>query len=260
MKRRIFTGLVVMATLTLISWGGAGHRTIATIAQNHLTPKAQAAIRSIIGDTTLASISSWADEVRSSDPGFASTGTWHYINLPSGYNYEQFVAAVKNDTHPNVYSALLKCEADLKSDTTSAKYRAIALKFVVHLVGDLHQPMHVSHADDQGGNLVKIIFNGEPTNLHSLWDSKLINYHPMTVDMMATEYDKATPQQITKWQSEDTLTWLYESYVIAEQIYAQAAKSPNFNDDYYRTAISIIQKRLLQGGIRLAGVLNEIYK
>lgn len=260
MKRRVISCLAIIATLALISWGGVGHRTIAAIAQNHLTPKAQAAIRNIIGDTSLADISSWADEVRSSDPGFASTGPWHYINLPSGYNHEQFVAAVKSDTRPNVYSALLKCEADLKSDTTSAKYRTIALKFVVHLIGDLHQPMHVSHADDQGGNLIKVTFNGDPTNLHSLWDSRLINRHPMTVDMMVSEYDKATPQQIAKWQSDDTLLWLYESYVIAEQIYADAAKKRNFTDDYYRTVIPIIQKRLLQGGVRLAGVLNEIYK
>ncbi|MES2278390.1 MAG: S1/P1 nuclease [Bacteroidota bacterium] len=260
MKNSFFTGFAAVASLILISWGFVGHRTIATIATNHLTPKAREGIRKLIGDTALADISTWADDVRSSNPAFASTAPWHYINLSSGYNYNQFVEAVKNAKAPNVYTALQKCEADLKSDTTTLPYRRIALKFVVHLVGDLHQPMHVSHAEDQGGNLVQVTFNGDPTNLHSLWDSKLIGRHPMPVNMLTAEYDKATPEEIARWQSDDTMKWLYESYMISEEIYKAAAKNPRFDDSYYNVAIPIIQKRLLQGGIRLAGVLNDIYK
>ncbi len=250
----------MIAILALVSWGNVGHRTIATIAQNHLTANARAGIRKLIGDTSLADVSNWADEVRSANPAFASTAPWHYINLSLGYNYQQFTDAVKNAKAPNVYTALQKCEADLKSDTTTARYRAIALKFIVHLVGDAHQPMHVSRAEDQGGNLISVTFNGNPTNLHSLWDSGLLRQHPMTVDMLVDDYDKATPEQIARWQSDDTMKWLYESYLISEQIYVDAAKNPRFTDNYYRTAIPIVQKRILQGGIRLAGVLNNIYK
>lgn len=260
MKRKFFAALASVALLTLVSWGVVGHRTVATIASNHLTPAAQAGIHKLMGDTTLADISTWADEVRSADPAFASTGPWHYINLSAGYDYNQFVTAVNNAKAPNVYTALQKCIADLKSDTTSLRYRRIALKFVVHLVGDLHQPIHVSHAEDQGGNLVQVTFNGDPTNLHSLWDSRLIARHPMPVSMMAAEFDKATPQEIAKWQADDMMKWLYESYLISEQIYAAAAKSPRFTDDYYNIAMPVVQKRLLQAGIRLAGVLNGIYK
>lgn len=260
MKTRLPAAFAAVIAFTLISWGVVGHRTIATIAGNHLTPAAQAGIRKLMGDTTLADISTWADEVRSADPVFASTGPWHYINLSSGYNYNQFVDAVNKAKAPNVYTALQKCVADLKSDTTTLRYRRIALKFVVHLVGDLHQPMHVSHAEDQGGNLVQVTFNGDPTNLHSLWDSRLIGRHPMPVSMMATEFDKATPQEITAWQNDDEMKWLYESYLISEQIYIAAAKNPKFTDDYYNIAMPVVQKRLLQAGIRLAGLLNGIYK
>ncbi|QKJ32804.1 S1/P1 nuclease [Mucilaginibacter mali] len=260
MKRIFLTTITVIAVLVLVSWGVVGHRTVATIATNHLTPAAQAGIRKLIGDTSLADISTWADEVRSADPAFASTGPWHYINLPAGYNYDQFITAVNNAKAPNVYTALQKCIGDLKSDTTSLRYRRMALKFVVHLVGDLHQPMHVSHAEDQGGNLVQVTFNGDPTNLHSLWDSRLIARHPLPVSTMVTEYDKATPQEIAKWQADDMMKWLYESYLVSEQIYAAAAKNPKFTDDYYNIAMPVVQKRLLQAGIRLAGVLNSIYK
>lgn len=260
MKRTVFSGFIITLAIALIAWGSVGHRTVATIAANHLTPQAREAIRKLIGDTTLADISNWADEVRSSDPAYKATGSWHYINLPSGYNFEQFAAAVQGMKTPNVYNMLLKSENDLKSDTTSQHNRVIALKFVVHLIGDMHQPMHVSHGSDQGGNLIQVTFNNEQVNLHSLWDSRLIREHPLTIDQFTAECDNATPAQITKWQNDDMLLWLYESYLIAEQIYVQAAKNPRFNQQYYETAMPIIRKRILQGGIRLAGVLNEIYK
>jgi len=260
MKRKLFATVALLAVITLAAWGPVGHRTVATIAQNHLTPKAREAVRKILGDTSLADVSTWADEVRSANPAFAYTAPWHYLNLPSGYNYTQFTEAVLNNKSPNVYSALLKCEADLKSDTTSARYRSIALKFVVHLVGDMHQPMHVSHAADQGGNLITVTFNGAQTNLHSLWDSGLLRRQPQTIDMLVTDLDKATPEEITRWQKDDMMKWAYESYLISEQIYVDAGKNPRFTDDYYQKAIPIVYKRILQGGIRLAGVLNGIYK
>lgn len=260
MKKKIFAGLAIVAVFALVSWGPVGHRTVATIAYNHLTPQAKAGIRKLIGDTSLADISTWADEVRSSNPAYASTAPWHFLNLKSGYTYDQFADAVSKAPKPNVYTALQKCEADLKSDTTSPGNRAIALKFVVHLVGDLHQPMHVSHAEDLGGNRIQVKLFDYQTNLHSVWDSGLLRQHSLTLDMYAAEWDKATPQQIATWQHDDMLKWLYESYVISEQIYADVAKNPNLGDKYYNEAMPIVAKRIEQGGIRLAGVLNDILK
>lgn len=258
MKRKLLFITPILAFL-FISWGPTGHRTVAAIAQNHLTPNARKHIEELIGDTSLADISNYADEVRR-DPGFEATGKWHYLNVRGGLTFDQFAATVKADTVANVYSMLLKCRNDLKSDTTSKRYRVMALKFLVHLTGDMHQPMHVSHAEDQGGNLIQVAYNGKLTNLHSLWDSKLIETQPLTIDMRTTAYDKATPEQIAHWQSDDVLLWAYESYAISEQLYADVAHNSNLGQSYYSTVIPIVRKRILQGGIRLAGLLNDIYK
>jgi len=261
MKKALVFITPVLVALLCISWGPTGHRTVAAIAEKHLTPSARQHVQDLIGENSLADISNYADEVRDV-PEFKYTGKWHFLNLRGGLSFEQFVAAVKADSLPNVYSMVLKCCHDLKSDTTSKQNRVLALKFLVHLVGDMHQPMHVSHARDHGGNLIHVVFNNERkiTNLHAVWDSKLIDQQPMTLDMRVADYDTATPLQITRWQNDDVLMWAYESYAISEQIYADLPKGHVLSPTYYNTVIPIVRKRILQGGIRLAGLLNDIYK
>ncbi|PTQ92698.1 S1/P1 nuclease [Mucilaginibacter yixingensis] len=261
MKKALVFITPVFVALLCISWGPTGHRTVAAIAEKHLTPNARQHIQELIGENSLADISNYADEVRDT-LHFKHTAKWHYLDLQGGLTFEQFAAAVKADRQPNVYGAVLKCCNDLKSDTASKLTRILALKFLVHLVGDMHQPMHVSHAEDHGGNLIKVVYNDprKPTNLHAVWDSKLIDQQPLTLDMRVADYDNASPEQIARWQSDDILMWAYESYAISEQIYADLAKRHGLNSMYYSTAIPIVRKRILQGGIRLAGLLNDIYK
>jgi len=255
---RICAGVSLI--LILASWGTVGHRTIANIAQNHLTPKAKECIRNLIGDTTIVEIASWADQVRPT-PAYKYTAPWHYLEFTLGMNYADFSAHVSSMDENNVYGAMLKCEDDLKSNATTKEQKAVALKFLVHFIGDCHQPMHLSKAEDKGGNAVQLQFNGKGTNLHALWDSGLITREGKSFDQMTKDYDTATPEQIRQWQSDSMMKWVFESYQVSSKIYADIeASGYKAGDDYYLANIPIVQQRIEMAGIRLAGVLNGIFQ
>jgi len=133
----------------------------------------------------------------------------------------------------------------------------IALKFIIHFVGDLHQPMHISHAEDKGGNSIQLRYNNQGTNLHALWDSKMIEYQGLNYVELANNCDVATQKNIDEWQSDDLIKWIFESYKISSKLYDEVEYNKNINEEYYNTNIKIIQNRLERGGIRLAGVLNS---
>jgi S1/P1 Nuclease len=261
MRKIIVPTLVAFVlSVALLSWGVTGHRTIGMIAAGHLSPKAKAAVHELIGDTTLAEISTWADEVRS-QPAYRNTAPWHYINLPLGLGFTDFEAKVKGMTQENVYSALRQQERILGSTSSTRAQKVEALKFIVHFVGDLHQPMHVSREEDKGGNTIQLNYDGNGTNLHALWDSKLIDHQGLTYEEMAAKYDHATPAQIKQWQSDPLIQWIWESYQASSKLYEEvdSMKSRAIDDGYYQAHIAIVEDRIEKAGIRLAGVLNEIF-
>lgn len=159
------------------------------------------------------------------------------------------------------YSALINAEHDLMNPSMSKEKKIEALMFVVHLVGDMHQPMHISRAEDKGGNTIQLNYNGKGTNLHSLWDSKLIETQGFTFQQIATS-TKPSSKQIARWQKDSQLRWAWESYQISSNLYAEvdAMKSRSINEEYYKKHMPVINQRIQQAGYRLAAVLNEIYK
>ena len=263
MKRTRFlvVGFLFAVSVVLISWGVTGHRTIGRIAENHLMPKALAGVRDLLGSETLADVSTWADEIRGQEK-YRQTGPWHYINLPLGLSHDQFKQRVENMLEANVYSELGRQMQMITDKTVSREQKIEALKFVVHFVGDLHQPMHVSRAEDKGGNTIQLNYDGKGTNLHSLWDSKLIEHSGMDYEQLAATCDHATPAQIRQWQSDPVIKWMWESYQITTKLYAEVdtMSGRSIGDDYYAAHWPIITQRLEQGGIRLAGLLNVLFK
>jgi hypothetical protein len=135
------------------------------------------------------------------------------------------------------------------------------LKFIVHFVGDLHQPMHISRAEDKGGNTIQLNYEGQGTNLHSLWDTKLLEHEGLTYEQLAGKYDHASPAQIRKWQNDPLIQWIWESYSISSRLYAEidSMKGRSIDESYYKAHIPIIRERIEQAGIRLAGVLNQLF-
>jgi hypothetical protein len=251
----------LLLSLSLLSWGVTGHRTIGKIAENHMTAKAKTAITELIGDSSLAQISTYADEIRSK-PEYRSTGSWHFINLPLGLSFHDFKKQVKELGVENVYGELLKFEGELKDPNTTKEEKIFALKFVVHLVGDLHQPMHVSRESDQGGNKIQVTYDGKGTNLHSLWDTRLLEHQKLGYDELAAKYDVISNRKMKAWQRTPMIKWVYESYQASSILYKELEerKDNKIDEAYYNEHIPLVELRIQQAGIRLAGVLNRIYR
>jgi hypothetical protein len=258
MKKHLFPCVLILLSIMICSWGLLGHQTVARIAENHLSTNAKQAVSELLGDESLVDVSNWADEVRPT-PQFKYTASWHYLNVPPGLNYEEFSGAVIRQQTDNIYSAILQCKYTLISKGSTREQKKEALKFIVHLVGDAHQPMHISRAEDKGGNTIQVQFDGG-TNLHALWDSKLIDHQGIGLEEMAKKYDRANSQKMIEWQSDEIMKWLFESYQISSTLYAEIEKGNKLTEDYYNTHIPVVEQRIGQGGIRLAGLLNEVFK
>ena len=259
--KKSFYFIVIAIAVVALSWGVTGHRTVGKIAENHLTPKARAGVKDLLGDQSLADVSTWADEVRK-DPAYKETGPWHYINLPLGLSYDAFKDRVENMLESNVYSALVEQMRLITDKSVSREKKVEALKFIVHFVGDLHQPMHISRAEDQGGNKIQLNYEGQGTNLHSVWDSKLIETQGLDFQQLATTVDHASAAQIKQWQNDPLVKWMWESYEVSSQLYAEvdSMSSRSIGQGYYNAHIAVINQRLEQAGIRLAGLLNVLFK
>jgi hypothetical protein len=239
--------------VALISWGYKGHRAVATIAQKHLTSNTAYCVSAYLKGESMADVATWADENRDN-----ATAPWHYLNLPLNLTHEQFVKLVGQSDN-NVYTAILKTEAGLKDKGLTPAQKNEALKYLIHLIGDAHQPMHISRKEDKGGNTIQVRFDYKGTNLHSLWDSKLIDHEGLNEADIAKQYDVATPAQIKQWQSDSPMEWIWESYQISSELYAQVKPGKDIDEAYCQKYIPVIHKRIGQAGIRLAGELNKLF-
>lgn len=250
---------IAILSITLISWGVKGHRTIAIIAEKHLNTHTANVVFANLKSENMIDVSTWADEIKN-QPQYKNTSSWHFLNLPLGLNHDQFADAVGKLPGDNVYTAILKAEDNLKDQALSIEQKRDALKFLIHLVGDAHQPMHVSKKEDRGGNTIQVRFDDKGTNLHGLWDGKLIDHEGLSDTEMAKQYDNASPAQIQQWQIDSHMQWLWESYQLSSQLYTDVDKSKNIDEVYYRHYIPVVHQRIEQAGIRLAGVLNKVLK
>lgn len=260
--RKVLFSLVLLAALPLRlwAWGAEGHRAVGNIAEHYLTPKARKNLEAILGTQSLTMISTLPDEMRYL-PQFKDTAPWHYVNTAAGLDHAQYVAAVKGQAQPNAYSALLAQLAIAKDPSKTKEERKQALYFVVHIVGDVHQPMHTGHAEDKGGNDIKMTYRGKDTNLHSLWDSGLLDYQGLTYTEMGQQYSVLPDAERKQWQATtDPAEWLWESYQESSKLYAEAAQNPNPDYTYYPAHADILKQRIEQAGVRLAALLNEAFK
>jgi hypothetical protein len=160
--------LFFLFTTKLFSWGFYGHRIVGQIASDELTTETRTKVLNYL-PRGLANESLWADQVRST-PEWSHSEPWHFINIRDGYNYQ----SSRKNANGDAYTAINAMIAQFKNEKATFQEKQIALRFIIHLVGDLHQPLHVGRPQDFGGNRVKILFQGEELNLHQFWDSKVI--------------------------------------------------------------------------------------
>ncbi len=241
-------------------WGVTGHRVIGEVANSYLKRKTKRKIKAILGNESIAISSNWADFIKS-DSTMNYLNTWHYVNVKGGMNAKEFSNYLKNDTITDAFTKLNFMINALKDKNLAMDKKQMYLRLVIHILGDIHQPMHVGHAEDQGGNRIKVMWFNEPTNLHALWDDKLIEFQKLSYTEYCQNINHAEPAQIEAWQKQTMPEWFYESYQLADKIYGDI-KQPDqklgyrYNYDY----VALMNEQLLKGGVRLAGVLNEIFK
>lgn len=251
-RKSIFSVILIISSLSVFGWGATGHRVTGYIAQKHLNKKAQAAIQKILGYQSLALATTWMDEIKS-DSTYNHTHDWHWVTIDDGVTYEQMKKNPKGD----VLMTIERLIAELKSKKYSGKEEAERLKMLLHLIGDVHQPLHVGFGDDNGGNRVKLTWFGDNTNLHTVWDSKMIDFTQLSYTELGDAINFATKEQIKAWQSKGVREWVAESMSYRKQVY-NIGDGKLFYPYPYKN-LPIVHERLLQAGIRMAGVLNEIY-
>lgn len=254
MKRAltVLFALLLTAPTTAFPFGANGHRIIGRIAENHLTAEARHAVQCLIGPESLAQASTWADEIRS-DPDWKRAEPWHFISIEDGETLE----AVKRNPDGDVLEALQRFEAVLRDPQATPQAKKEALKFFVHFVGDVHQPLHVGRAGDLGGNRVEVTWFNEKSNLHTVWDSQLIENEKLSYSEFVEFIDHPTLEEIKTWQGSAYADWVRESQGLRERVYRIGDGKLSYK--YVFDNIPTVKRRLLQAGVRLAGVLNSIF-
>lgn len=256
MMKRIITsmGAITFMAASMMGWGQKGHDVTACIAEQHLSAQAKSVIDSLLDGRSIVYWSNWLDNA-SHTPEYAYSKTWHYRNIDAD---ETFWNARKNEKG-DVISAIESQSEILADKSRSKEERALALKIIVHLVGDIHQPMHMGHASDLGGNKWVIKYFGSNSNLHKIWDSNLVESgHKWSYSEWQQQIDRATldlEKEILATDSPEE--WGRQTYEIAKEIYSTTPQNTNVEYNYIASWTPIIELQLLRGGLRLANLLNS---
>lgn len=257
---------IALAVSTLISapafaWGAQGHRLVARVAETRLEPAAKAEVERLLAlepGETLASVAPWADQVRANDPDLGRrSARWHYINMgEDGCVYDH----ARHCRDGNCVIEALKAQSARLGDRNLADAERLqALKFVVHLAGDIHQPLHAGYSHDKGGNAYQLQFNGRGTNLHSFWDSGMF-YALQLDDDQFLQRLQALPAPtgiVAPRLQRDAAQWAEQSCRIATREGVYPAKR-TVDEDYTNTWRPVAEAQLRLAGERLAALLNEL--
>lgn len=318
MKKSFFAlAPLLLLTTNAFGWGDTGHQVVAEIAERHLTPAAKQAVLNILGPESMALAAIWPDAVRD-DKAFDPFKDYHFVEIPTGQTYESLGREDRREK--DAYTVVHRYPEILKDPAKSRSEKMIALRYLIHVVGDVHQPLHVGNGIDMGANLCEVKFSdkGHTTQkLHAIWDSRLVdslgdelraaraqkvpwyNYSHFASDVLAK--NALGPAEIAKIQSANYFVWFKESADLRPQVYpdaqptaekdrkyckyvsawklavdpisqAQSRKAtievgqfdekqiPLLSDAYKANAMKIIERRLLEGGLRLAKLLNDTFQ
>ncbi|SNR63487.1 S1/P1 nuclease [Lutibacter flavus] len=248
--------LITFSTVnaTTPDWGATGHRTVGKIAEGYLKGKTKRKIAELLDGQSLALVSTFGDDIKS-DKRYREFYTWHYVNMSFDVSYQD------SEKNPNgdLVTGIKKCQEIILDENSSKDDKAFYLKLLVHFIGDLHQPMHVGRAEDKGGNTVQVQWFDNGTNLHSVWDSKMIEYYNMTFTELAENSDEISKEQVKFLQKGTLEDWVNETQSFAIKAYGSAEVGENLRYKYMYDNFGLVRSQLQKGGIRLAKVLNELF-
>ncbi|GHT15911.1 endonuclease [Bacteroidia bacterium] len=247
---------LLLLPLAAAAWGAQGHRIVGEMAEELLDKKAQQKINAVLGGASIAMVSNWGDEVRS-DANYSHTSKWHYTNLDSGLSRAAFDAVALQQTNGECIYRIVALASHLQQNPNDTAM----LKMFIHLVEDMHCPMHLGRAADRGANSIRIKWFGRNTNLHSLWDSELIDGLKLSYTEYAAHLTRVNRLQKIAYdgQSATVLNWAWQVYGKTQQVYAsQGATGKHY--EYIYAYKPLWESSLVKGAEHLAALLNYIYK
>lgn len=250
---------LLAAPAPLHAYGPAGHIIAGAAAEPLLCESARERIAALAGDADLADIGLWADRIRS-DADYAHAAPWHYMNIADGASIEAYTHASEGD----VLWAIEQFRARLADTSLDRDARLEALRFLVHFVADIHQPLHVGRAADRGGNTIDVVHDGETTNLHRFWDTGALALDGE--DAIARYVERLEPAarrvhgELERAEPEpEPEQWAEESLMLRPQVYGFDARAPELSRAYVERAESLTRMRLAAAAARIARTLNAIF-
>lgn len=256
MRRNLLLLIAVVMALPAVAWGPKGHDTVAYIAECHLSKRSKRHVEEILGGKSMVYVANWMDNASHTDD-YAYTKTWHYVNVDAN---EDSYAASRKEPKGDAVKAINDIAARFKSGELTAEQERVELMMLIHIVGDMHCPMHAGHKSDLGGNTIKVKFFGKQQKLHSIWDSEIVeSAHRWSYSEWQQQIDRVSPKEAKRIAQGTPNDWIEETVVLAADIYEQSPAGANLSYDYVHHYAPIIEEQLLKGGIRLAAILEEIY-
>ncbi len=246
--------LAFFAPQSSFAWSKKGHDVICYIAENHLTDKALDEVTDILDGKSMVYYSSWMDTASHTDE-YKYTAQWHYFNIDKSVEQTERVEG------GDALSAVEDLVNQLKSGELDDEAESTALKMLIHIVGDMHQPMHMGRKEDYGGNTIPVVYFNESTNLHTLWDYHIVEgARNWSFSEWQDQIDRVSEQEIKQITSGSYADWAEETFEVAKEVYKDTPAETRVYYDYVAKYSPIVERQFLHAGIRLAYILNEIYK
>lgn len=255
---RLVLVLMVVFGQPAQAFGWLGHRLAGEVAEPYLCPESKVQLQQLNPSYAFVTAGSWADKVRYSDE-WRYTRYFHYINVEN----DVFTTTTPRSAKGDVLSAIYKYRAKLTNPDSNYGQKQSAMLFLVHFVVDVHQPLHVGYARDLGGNKVPVKLDGRTTNLHSVWDTGLLQSEGQSIQEYSAALRALAEGQAEAWQADPPEVWVQESLNLRSGAYRfgrpGADGKVRLSESYISESKEIIDLRLAQAGVRLAGELNAIW-
>lgn len=256
MKKIYIIALAITCYLFIIpatcsAWGPDGHHYVAEIAKMYLDKGVEKKVQNVLGAMTFDEAAVWMDEIKK-DHAYDALKPWHYIDFDKDKTY------VKTE-EANIVNALEQSIAKLRNKKALTDNEINTyVKYLFHLVGDLHMPLHTGYPQDKGGNDIKVDFMGKQKNLHYVWDMAIIEYKKITVEDCIKAGSAFSKEEIKNMQKIDVVKWMEESRHYLNEVYD--VKDGIITEEYINKNTPVIEKQIFKAGIRLAAILNEMFK
>lgn len=254
MKRAALTLTLLLAAYLLptksFAWGAKGHALVAEIAWHFMDDSTKVKVKKYLGNLTIEEAANWMDDSRSNS-FYDYMKTWHYLDIDKGIKYEP-------TEEKNILNVLYSAIRDLKN-INDLKRKDIKrdVLLIFHLMGDLHQPLHTGYAIDKGGNTINVTSQNFASNLHSAWDTQILESEGISLEKCLAVYDTYSPAKVDSVMKINVLGWMYQSRSYLDQVYN--FQNGFLDSTYVQNAVVIIENQLVQGGLRLASVLKHSF-